>query len=105
MATRGVFQLQKVKVMYCDCGGSSRGVRDFIREKIVDFAKKAPSVEIVTGLRRGHHPYIEGQYLDGTRKIITVKNLAPRDIMNYAEMLRNSSSGKVCGGVLCHGFC
>lgn len=95
MATRGVFQLSKLRVHYCDCGGSSRGVRDFIRQNSVKFAKENPATEVETVMRRGYHPFLFGEYLDGTHKMITVKNLTPKEIVNYATVLRNSGSGKV----------
>lgn len=99
MATRGVFQLSKLRVHYCDCGGSSRGARDFIRHNAVKFAKENPATEVETVMKRGYHPFLFGEYLDGTHKMITVKNLTPKEIVNYATMLRNSGSGRV--SILC----
>ena len=95
MATRGVFQLSKLRIHYCDIGGSSRGVRDFIRQHIVKFANETPAAEIQTVMKRGRHPFLFGEYLDGTHKMITVKNLTPQEIEDYAMMLKNSSSGRV----------
>lgn len=95
MATRGVFQLRKLTVKYCDYGGSSKGAREFIRHRIVDFAKSTPAAEIVTELRPGRHPYIMGDYETGESKAIGVKNISPTEIMDYAMMFRNSSGRKV----------
>lgn len=95
MATRGVFQLRKLTVKYCDYGGSSKGARDFIRHGIVDFAKRTPAAEVVTELRPGHHPYIQGEYETGENKTIGVKNTPPAEILEFAMMLRNSSGRKV----------
>ena len=95
MATRGVFQLRKLTVKYCDHSGSSRGAREFIRHRIVEFAKNTPAAEVATELRPGQHPYIIGDYVTGEAKTIGVKNIDPAEIMNYALMLRNSSGRKV----------
>lgn len=98
MATRGVFQLRKLTVKYCEYGGSSKGAREFIRHRIVEFANKTPAAEVVTELRPGHHPYISADYETGENKAIGVKNITPSEIMDYAMTLRNSSGRKVSSG-------
>lgn len=98
MATRGVFQLRKLTVKYCEYGGSSKGAREFIRHRIVEFANKTPAAEVVTELRPGHHPYISADYETGENKAIGVKNITPSEIMDYAMALRNSSGRKVGSG-------
>lgn len=94
MATRGVFQLRKLTVKYCDYGGSSKGAREFIRERIIEFANST-SAEVVTELRPGRHPYMEGHYATGESRVIGVKNISPLKIMEHAMSLRNSSGRKV----------
>jgi large subunit ribosomal protein L43 len=75
MATRGVKQLQTLRIAYCNYGGSSESVRAFISSgKIVDFAKQNPSVEVIGELRNGKHPYIRAEYLTGFDKQVCVKN-------------------------------
>lgn len=96
MATRGVFQLRKITVKYCDHSGSSKGAREFIRRRIVEFANNTPAAEVATELRPGQHPYIMGDYVTGEVKTIGIKNIPPGEIMDYALMLRNSSGRKVC---------
>lgn len=98
MATRGVFQLRKLTVLYCEYGGSSKGAREFIRHQIVDFASKTPAAEVVTELRPGRHPYISADYETGENKAIGIKNITPSEIMEYAMTLRNSSGRKVSSG-------
>ncbi|CAM9948697.1 unnamed protein product [Discosporangium mesarthrocarpum] len=95
MATRGVFQLRTLTVQYCDYGGSSRGARDFIRNRIVDFARDHPHAEVVTELKRGRHPKLVGGYVTGNTKVVEVKNRNPDEIMDFAFMLRNSSGRKM----------
>ncbi|CAM9283318.1 unnamed protein product [Choristocarpus tenellus] len=95
MATRGVFQLRTLTIMYCDYGGSSRGVREFIRNRIVDFARETPHAQVVTELRRGRHPKIVGDYIKGNSKVVEVKNRDPDEVLDFAYMLRNSSGRKM----------
>jgi len=69
MATRGVKQLQKLTLAYCEHGGSSRHIRDFISSgRIVDYAKANPTVQVSVEVRNGHHPAVVGKYLTGWDK-------------------------------------
>ncbi|KAF0931521.1 hypothetical protein E2562_004631 [Oryza meyeriana var. granulata] len=62
MALRGVWQLQKLVVNYCDWGGSSRGIRAFMEAQLPAFKEKNPHLEVVTELVRGQHPNLKGIY-------------------------------------------
>jgi large subunit ribosomal protein L43 len=64
MATRGVPQLQRIMIRYCDWGGSSSGMRDFIGRELVGFARTVPQCEIVTEVRRNRHPMIKADYCE-----------------------------------------
>lgn len=88
-------QLRKLKVRYCDWGGSSRGTRDFIRQEIVQFAEETPAAEIITEVNRGHHPHMVAEYVSGAQKMIGMRNMAPREILKHAFSLRNCSGRKV----------
>ncbi|KAK1652223.1 hypothetical protein QYE76_070028 [Lolium multiflorum] len=62
MALRGVWQLQKLVVNYCDWGGSSRGIRAFMESHLPALKEKNPQLEVVTQLVRGQHPNLKGIY-------------------------------------------
>ncbi|GJN32192.1 hypothetical protein PR202_gb20676 [Eleusine coracana subsp. coracana] len=97
MALRGVWQLQKLMVNYCDWGGSSRGIRAFVETCLPAFKEKNPQLEVVTELVRGQHPNLKGIY--SKMKITTnewsVRNLSPEDILLQATRLKNSLGRKV----------
>lgn len=46
---------------YCATGGSSRGVREFVEQSLIPFAKRNPQIEIRTEIKSGH-PCIYGDY-------------------------------------------
>ena len=96
MATRGIKQLTKLKVFFCEHGGSSSSVRDYIsRGNIIQFAQQNPTVEVIAQLRNGKHPYILAEYLTGSSKQVCVKNEPIERINSVVEMLNNSSGRKI----------
>lgn len=96
MATRGVYQLTKLKIFYCEHGGSSRFIREFLSSgKILTWAEAHPSVQVDVLVRNGHHPYVKGDYLTGPSKQISVKNEEIPIITKAMKMLFNSSGRKI----------
>lgn len=95
MSLKGVKQLKELVVRYSDYDGSSRGVREWIRRELVQFARENPEIEIRTELKRAVHPFLRGVYHNGNSKTICVKNLEPEGIKDYAMDLRNQIGRKV----------
>ena len=64
MATRGVFQLTKLRLNYCEVGGSSRAMRDYLGNgRLVAWAADHPHVEIEVKRRNGQHPFVQADYI------------------------------------------
>ncbi|KAG8073958.1 hypothetical protein GUJ93_ZPchr0006g43743 [Zizania palustris] len=70
MALRGVWQLQKLVVNYCDWGGSSRGIRAFMETHLQVLREKNPHLEVVTELVRGQHPNLKGIYKNHNERVV-----------------------------------
>mmetsp|Transcript_19297 Transcript_19297/g.17529 ORF Transcript_19297/g.17529 Transcript_19297/m.17529 type:complete len:132 (-) Transcript_19297:21-416(-) len=98
MSIKGVKQLKQLIVRYSDYDGSSRGMIDWIRTKLVDFATNNPSLIITTEIKRNKHPFLKGIYLNGNDKVICVKNQDSNVIHNYALFLRNQIGRKMAEG-------
>ena len=109
MATRGIPQLRKLRIRYCEVGGSSATVRTYLRDSphLLQFATDHPHVDIVVKPRNGHHPYIQGEYITGQSKQICVKNTTERRIVEVLDVLRNTSGRKIqrLGGLAVRGDC
>ncbi len=66
MVSRGVHQLKHMRLYFCDQGGSSLGVRNFLKsQQIADFMNKNEHLKLEIYLRRGHHPYMSSTYING----------------------------------------
>ena len=98
MATRGVMQLTRLRLYYCEHGGSSAGIRNYIANGgLAAWATKYPDVEIDVTPRNGRHPYVEGDYrTQAAGHQVSIKNIHnPREIEEVMNMLRNRSGRKI----------
>lgn len=96
MATRGIKQLKQLQIVFCEHGGSSRNVREYISTgKIVQFAADNPTVEVAAKLRNGKHPYVKAEYVTGYSKQVCVKNEDIERIDKVLTLLNNSSGRKI----------
>lgn len=95
MALNGIWQLKKLVVRYCDWGGSSRGMREFIQSHLPSFEKSNPQVEVVIEMMRGKLPHLRGYYRCPTVRMVDSRNVDPKDILLQAIRLRNALGLKV----------
>ncbi|EED86452.1 predicted protein [Thalassiosira pseudonana CCMP1335] len=109
MATRGIQQLQKLRIRYCEIGGSSATVRSYLQNSphLLNFAKANPQIQIIVKPRNGHHPYIQGEYITGQSKQVCVKNTTEKRVKDVMDHLRNTSGRKIVrlGGLAVRGDC
>ena len=101
MATRGVYQLQKLTIYYCEVGGSSRTLRSYIGSgPLIEWANQNPQVKIEVVKRNNKHPHIRADYLtspkDRNLHQISVKNFETHeDITHVMDQLKNRSGRKI----------
>lgn len=95
MCTRGVFQLRKLSVYFCDFGGSSAGIRDAMGSpSLKQFMSDNPHIEFNFILKRNHHPFVTGAYINGYLKDIPLRSLQPEAILDVVKSLRNQLGRK-----------
>ncbi|XP_070055642.1 large ribosomal subunit protein mL43 isoform X2 [Nicotiana tomentosiformis] len=85
MALRGVWQLKKLVVSYCNWGGSSRGIRAFMESELPALKEQNPQLEVVTELNRENK----------NERVVCVRNLSQDEVLEAATKLRNSLGRKV----------
>lgn len=94
MARRGVPQLTRLVLSYCDHSGSSRGARQFAAEWLPRFAAEAPGVAVESEVVRGASPVLRASYLSGLSRTVGLSNAAPEAILRQAAFLRSSAGRK-----------
>ncbi|KAL0808383.1 hypothetical protein ABMA28_012865 [Loxostege sticticalis] len=85
---RYVCQLQRIVLKFCKTHGSCRGLRDFIEQDLVDFAKQNPGVVVYLKPRRHRGPVAVAEYLNGDRVWMNLANKTHSEITKWIEVLR-----------------
>jgi large subunit ribosomal protein L43 len=96
MATRGVIQLKRLSLHYCEHGGSSRVVRDYLKSgRIVSWCQDHPDVYVKVNIRNGHHPFVQAQYKTGASQQVTAKTCTTvKSVEELMNMFYNRSGRK-----------
>ena len=99
MATRGIVQLQTLTLKYCEYGGSSRALREYLANgRLAEWAARNPTVAVEVKVRNGHHPLVQADYLTGRNILhqVSVKNYEKwQDVQEVCQMLANRSGRKI----------
>jgi large subunit ribosomal protein L43 len=98
MATRGVFQLSTLRLYYCEHGGSSRAIREFLSNgRLTEWAVAHPHVDVEVKPRNGQHPFVEGDYKTmAAAHQISVKNHEHwKYVQQTCDMLHSRSGRKI----------
>jgi large subunit ribosomal protein L43 len=66
----------------------------FILHELPKFAKRNPDIEISVSKRPNKHPVIRGHYMNGLERAVCVRNLEHNQILQRAELLRDSDGKK-----------
>ncbi|QPG75636.1 hypothetical protein FOA43_002993 [Brettanomyces nanus] len=93
----GLFILpcKQITITYCNFGGSSQGMRDFLRLKLTKFASQYPEVAFQVLDKPGFHPVIKGFYSNNQTKQICCRKLNADMIENKLKLIINSSGRKL----------
>ncbi|AWU74949.1 hypothetical protein CAS74_003310 [Pichia kudriavzevii] len=100
-----VLPCKRITLQYCNFGGSSEGMRDFLRQRLPKFAARHPEIEFRVVEKPGKHPIVKGEYStpnanvnnyeNDTFKQICVRKWNIDVIENKLKLLVNSSGKKL----------
>ncbi|CAD8052574.1 unnamed protein product [Paramecium sonneborni] len=91
MCSRGIFQLKFLQIFYCDYGGSSAKIRLFLPTLIEHPLLNQPKINFQIYMKKNTHPYLNGIYVNGYQKQISLKGLEEdQEIIDRIALLRNS---------------
>lgn len=95
MCSRGVYQLKRIQLQFCDYGGSSKGVRALLEsEQLQAFLKENPQIDFKVIMRRGFHPFAHSVYINGFIKDVPLRNYSEAEVLEKFQKVRDSFGRK-----------
>ncbi|XP_045483206.1 39S ribosomal protein L43, mitochondrial [Harmonia axyridis] len=91
---RYVCQLQRVVLKFCKNHGGSRGMREFIEEDLLDFAKENPGVVVYLKPRRHRGPVIKAEYLSGNTQWLGCSMFTKDEIYKWLNLFKTQQGDK-----------
>ncbi|CAH0383243.1 unnamed protein product [Bemisia tabaci] len=88
---RYVCQLKRITLKFCKEYGGSRGLRDFIEQNLVDFARENPQVVVYVKPRRHRSPVLVAEYLDGHREWMSLHNFQRDECYRWIHNMLTAS--------------
>eukprot|EP00092_Neocalanus_flemingeri_P014019 GFUD01015124.1.p1 GENE.GFUD01015124.1~~GFUD01015124.1.p1 ORF type:complete len:198 (+),score=37.93 GFUD01015124.1:76-669(+) len=88
---RYIPQLARITIKFCKADGSSNGVRQFIQQDVVQFAKQNPSVVVYLKPRRHRTPVIVAEYLNGESHWQSLNNFTVDEVGSWVDYYRTHS--------------
>lgn len=88
MSNRGIACLKSLTISFCDFGGSSKGVRELLKkDSIYKIVNQNNNVQFKFSLRRGRHPFVEAEFVNGFSKTVGLKNIDSKLVEDHIEKL------------------
>eukprot|EP00038_Savillea_parva_P025954 m.50333 g.50333 ORF g.50333 m.50333 type:complete len:145 (-) comp7231_c0_seq1:118-552(-) len=88
-------QLRKLQLNYSPKGGSSKGVRKFMADELLQFAAARPETVIeARPISDNRHPYFRAEYLSGRNFRVDLKNLSDKMVARHATTLADADGRK-----------
>merc|ERR1712013_261904 len=83
--------LSRVTLKFCKGHGGSNGVRQFIQQDVVQWAKKNPSTVVYLKPRRHRSPVLVAEYLNGERHWQSLHNFSCDEVGAWMDYYRTHS--------------
>mmetsp|Transcript_19596 Transcript_19596/g.36006 ORF Transcript_19596/g.36006 Transcript_19596/m.36006 type:complete len:167 (-) Transcript_19596:523-1023(-) len=90
MVSRGVFQLKNLKLLFCDFGGRSQGIRNLLQtEKLDEFVTQNPQIKFEAIVKTGFSPYIKTEYVNGWTRTVDLSNASAEEVLEAIQSARD----------------
>ncbi|KAG9492283.1 large ribosomal subunit protein mL43 [Eleutherodactylus coqui] len=88
---RYVYQLKRLTLTFSKDAQPSRGVREYIEEKVVDFAKQNPSVVVYINPKPCRVPKLVAEYMNGSVREEDINSKTAEDLAQLIQKMANQS--------------
>ncbi|KAM3934256.1 large ribosomal subunit protein mL43 [Leptodactylus fuscus] len=88
---RYVCQLKRLTLSFSKDAQPSRGVREYIEEKVVDFAKQNPGIVVYISPKPCRVPKLVGEYLNGSVREEDINSKTAEEIAQLIQKMANQS--------------
>ncbi|KAG8586685.1 hypothetical protein GDO81_005450 [Engystomops pustulosus] len=88
---RYVCQLKRLTLVFSKDAQPSRGAREYIEEKVVDFAKQNPGIVVYISPKPCRVPKLVGEYLNGSVREEDINSKTAEEIAQLIQKMANQS--------------
>ncbi|XP_067858190.1 39S ribosomal protein L43, mitochondrial [Heptranchias perlo] len=88
---RYICQLKRLSIVFSKDAPTSRGVREFIEEGVVDFAKQNPGIVVYVTPKRCNVPKLVGEYLNGAVREEAVNRKTAEEVAQLIQKMASQS--------------
>ncbi|EPY52192.1 ribosomal protein subunit L51 [Schizosaccharomyces cryophilus OY26] len=85
---------QRIELSYCNWGGSSKSMKEFLSKKLAAIAKTSQDIEFHVYNQQGKHPLIRAFYNTGREKTICTRKMDANQITDKIMLCRDSDGLK-----------
>nr|XP_009857917.1 39S ribosomal protein L43, mitochondrial-like [Ciona intestinalis] len=90
-----VKQLKRITLNFSEASPSSRHVRKFVENDLVEFARKHPSVVVYAMPEMEQRPSVCVEYLNGREEVASLEKLEPDEILQKLDTYSNRSGVEI----------
>ncbi|XP_069756255.1 large ribosomal subunit protein mL43 [Narcine bancroftii] len=86
---RYICQLKRISIIFSKDAAGSRGVREYIEEGVVDFARQNPGIVVYVTQKRCNIPKLVGEYLNGA---VREESLSTKTAPEVAQIIHKMTT-------------
>lgn len=88
---RHLCQLKRISIVFSRRAPGSRGVREYIEEGVIDFARQNPGIVVYVTQKKCYVPKLVGEYLNGAVREESLNAKTPQEIAQLIQKMAAES--------------